>query len=128
MFRGAGDLGGAVVLHQGVALIGRGTIAALDGIDLRIENAVDVGGLRISAPRSVSAIGADPLEHVLFSRVRIDGAIRLDELDWQDGHLDTTGPVTVSGVARLSNDPRHFSYMRDRPLGKQIDTDFTFLQ
>lgn len=123
---GASTPSGYFVLRKEVAISGRGTYEALDGVDLTIERDLDVGGLRIGQPHPYSPDAPSGEHH--FSRVAIKGSVRVDRLDWEDGYFDPSGPVTVAGLARLSNDWSTWGGQPPRFQGKEINTAFNLLR
>ncbi|MCW7536910.1 PEP-CTERM sorting domain-containing protein [Aquabacterium sp. A7-Y] len=116
---------GSFILDRDVAISGSGSFENIGGVEVQIGRDLHVGRLRIAEP-----VPYDPVvrsEHV-FSRVAVAGIVIVDELDWEDGFLDTTGDVTVLNAARLSNDGSYWKGMPTRRMGKEINTAFTFLR
>lgn len=104
-----------------------GRVDVLAGAELVLREASALGALKIAEPY-VFTEGYPPIVSGYgLSRVEVDGALSVETLEWADGHLQTQGPVTVSGQALLTQDPDLLSWLQSMgDAGKRMDVAFAF--
>ncbi|BAL95253.1 hypothetical protein RGE_19120 [Rubrivivax gelatinosus IL144] len=104
-----------------------GRVEVLDGAELVLPGASTLGALKIARPYVFTADYPPVVIGYGLSSVEVDGALSVGTLEWADGHLQTQGPVTVSGQALLTQDPDLLSWLQSMDdAGKRMDVAFTF--
>ncbi|WKB55812.1 PEP-CTERM sorting domain-containing protein [Eleftheria terrae] len=118
--------GGQYSVQPGARLHGQGRVEVLDGAAFFVQRDLDIGALRIADPYEYVDSDGRTLGYG-FSSVRVNGKLTLDIMDWADGDVTTTGPVTVRGRTTLSNNQRYWwADTSAPPPTKKMNTAFDF--
>ncbi|MCW7542127.1 PEP-CTERM sorting domain-containing protein [Aquabacterium sp. A7-Y] len=116
--------GGLIRITPDVALGGGGTWEALGGARLNFERGLEAGRLNIGEPQPYEVDGA--LRSYTYSSVKIAGSLVVDRLDWSDGDLETSGTVTVRGLATLTDARETWIDLPGHTPGKHLNSAFDF--
>lgn len=116
-----------MTFEPGARLGGSGLLELLEGAGVTVRNDLALGALRIGP--AFPLISGGQSAGLGLSSATIDGRLTVGTLDWGDGALRAGGPVTVNGVATLTQDIDTLlahSLGDDSLIGKRIDTPFQF--